>query len=159
MINVLAIFGGRSAEHDISVITAIEALNAMPFNGYRTYPAYMRDGVWYGGDKLYDLKNYTDFEPKKHKKIALIGKKLYEERRGKLKFITEVDCALLLTHGGEGEGGALQGFLEVSGIPYTSANAMECALTINKHLTKLALKNIGVHVVDGVVLKDFSINS
>ncbi|MBR2350063.1 MAG: hypothetical protein IKA77_05520 [Clostridia bacterium] len=156
MIKVLAIFGGQSTEHDISVITAIEALNSMPFSGYKTYPVYLRKGVWYGGDALYDLKNYVDFDAKIHKKLRLIGKNLYEEKRNKLKFVTEVDCALLLTHGGEGEDGALQGFLEVSGVPFTSSGVGECALTIDKYLTKLALRDAGVKVVDGLKVDDFS---
>ncbi len=154
MKKVIAIFGGDSTESDISVITAIEALNACPFRDYRVYPIFVRGGSWYSSDSMLDLKTFIDFEPKNHKKVALIGNKLYYEKRGKWKFLDDVDCALLLTHGGVGESGELQGFLEISEVPYTSSRVRESALSMDKYLLKLALKDMQIGVVKGVIVEN-----
>lgn len=150
MKKIIAIFGGDSAEHDISIITAVEALNACPYGGYKVYPVYIKNGVWYSSESMLDLKTFIDFEPKNHKKVALIGNKMYYEKRGKWKHLDDVDCALLLTHGGSGENGELQGLLEVSGVPYTSTDTLTSALAMDKYLLKLALKDMKVSVVKGV---------
>lgn len=147
---VLVIFGGNSAEHDISVITGVETLNAMPVKGFKVIPTYLREGVFYTGDCLFDIKSFIQFTSKRLTKIAISGKAVYsDDGRGKLKKLADVDCALLGTHGGDGENGALQGFLEINGIPHTSASVRESAVCMDKILTKQALSALGVRVVEG----------
>jgi D-alanine-D-alanine ligase and related ATP-grasp enzymes len=147
---VLVIFGGNSTEHDISIITGVEALNAMPVKGFKVIPIYIREGVWYTGSELYEIKNYINFFAGGLKAVKLVGKELYSVgRRGKFEKEADVDCALLATHGGDGENGTIQGFLEMNGVPHTSAGVRECAVCMDKILTKLALREIGVRVVEG----------
>ena len=159
MKKVIAIFGGESTEHDISIITAVEALNASPYVGYKVYPVYVRDGVWYSSESMLDLRTFVDFEPKNHKKVALIGNELRYLKRGKWKLIDSIDCALLLTHGGVGESGELQGFLEISGVPYTSSDVSASALTMDKYQLKLALKDIKIGVIKGVKVENSELES
>ena len=156
MKKIIAIFGCESSERDVSVISAVEALNACPYGEYKVYPAYVNGGVWYSGDSMLDINTFIDFDEKKHKKVALIGKSLYYEKRGKWKFLDAIDGALLLTHGGQGESGELQGFLEISGIPYTSCDTQSSAICMDKYLLKLALKDLKINVVKGVVVTDDS---
>lgn len=151
---VLVIFGGSSTEHDISVITGVEALNAMPARGMRAVPVYIRGGKWYTGHGLYEIKNYIHFNPAKHTRVQLAGNMLYTlGRRDKLVPYIEADCALLATHGGEGENGALQGFLEINGVPYTSTDVRASAVCMDKALTKAVLSALGVRVVPGRALR------
>lgn len=154
MKKIIAIFGCGSSEHDVSVITAIEALNACPYGEYKVYPVYVKGGEWYSSDSMLDINVFVDFDEKKHKKVALIGKNLYFNKRGKWKLLDAIDGALLLTHGGQGESGELQGFLELSGVPYTSCNVRSSVLAMDKYLLKLALKDLKVSVVKGVAVCD-----
>lgn len=155
--SIIAVFGGRSTEHDISVITAIEALYAIPESLFDVYPVYLRDGKLYGGKKLYTLKNYAPFVPQNHVELKICGGTVYKVGRFGLKALCKPYCALLLTHGGEGENGALQGFLELNGIPYTSSDVFGSALCMNKYALKTRLSAVGVPVVPGKLVKrDFS---
>lgn len=154
MKKVIAIFGGNSLEHDVSIITAVEALNSAPYSEYKIYPVYVDEGVWYSSESMLDLKTFIDFEPKNHKKVTLIGRELYFMKRGKWKYMDTVDCALLLTHGGDGECGALEGMLDIMGVPYTAPTQESCALMMDKSLLKLALKDMKVGVIKGVTIVD-----
>ncbi len=156
MKKIIAIFGCQSSEHDVSVITAVEALNACPYGEYKIYPIYVKDGVWYSSESMFDINVFIDFDEKKHKKVALIGKNLYFNKRGKWKLLDAVDGALLLTHGGQGESGELQGFLELLGVPYTSCDTQVSAVCMDKYLLKLALKDLKISVVKGAVITDTS---
>lgn len=151
--SIIAVFGGKSTEHDISVITAIEALYAIPKSLFDVYPVYMRDGKLYGGEKLYTLKNYAPFVPQNHVELKICGGTVYKIGRFGLKVLCKPYCALLLTHGGEGENGALQGFMELSGIPYTSSDVFGSALCMNKYALKTRLSAVGVPVVPGCLIK------
>jgi D-alanine-D-alanine ligase len=149
MKNILVVFGGNSSEHDISIITGVQTLNAMPVKGYNSIPAYVHDGVWYTGSAAYDIKNFVNFNPKSFTKCFLRGNDFYIEKGKKFKKTVSIDGALLCTHGGEGENGALQGFLEVQGVPHSSSGVRESAFCMDKYLTKILLKNLSVNVVDG----------
>ncbi|MFA5449787.1 MAG: D-alanine--D-alanine ligase [Clostridia bacterium] len=151
---ILVIFGGNSTEHDISVITGVETLNAMPVKGYKAIPIYIKDGVWYTGNSLYEIKKFIHFAPAAATKVGLVFKELYTlGKRGKLIKIADVDCALLATHGGSGENGALQGFLEMSGVPYTSTGVKESAICMDKVVAKSALSSLGIKVVEGYEMR------
>ena len=152
--NALVLFGGNSTEHDISVITAVEALHAMPIKGYQVIPVYIRDGGWYMGSRLFDIKFYIDFDSKGLASVCLANGKLYKKNHNRrFAEFCEVDCAVLATHGGDGENGSLQGLLELNGIPYTSCDVRASALCMEKHLTKLALNAMGVNTVEGREVK------
>ena len=60
MKNILAVFGGNSSEHDVSIMSAIEGMKAVPFVDYNVFPIYIKDGVWYYGEDLKNIKFDTE---------------------------------------------------------------------------------------------------
>ena len=136
--NVLLIYGGESVEHDISIITALQAGQNLG-EVYNVIPVYIgRNGVWQLADNLSDAKVYGNFDRRakniRHATLVM-GKPYLAIRKGKRysKFIP-VDFALLCTHGKFGEDGVLQGVLESCHIPYSSANYKSSALCMDKIL-------------------------
>ena len=142
--NILVIFGGRSVEHDISIITAMQVLRNMP-KGYNVIPVYIsQQNEWWTAENLDDTNVYFDFfhRAKKRKLCSLIsGMPLFAKvKHGHMKKHKYVDCAVVCCHGGQGEGGQLSGMLELCKIPYTSCNMVSSAICMDKELTKLVLE-------------------
>lgn len=154
MKNVLVIFGGRSVEHDISVITAMQVLSNLP-SGYNFIPVYIdKDNKWWQADNLNKPEVYIDFfhNAKNRRACTLIcgENRFYEVKHGKFKKSTFIDCALLCCHGGEGEGGALQGLLQQCGIPFTCPDYRSSVLCMDKVLSKLVLNQNSIKTVEFV---------
>ncbi|MDR3264297.1 MAG: D-alanine--D-alanine ligase [Clostridiales bacterium] len=135
--NILVIFGGKSCEHDISVITALQALKNADREKYDIFPLYIKDGM-YTGKALEDLKTYADFDGAKKalKKAEFVNGGIRFFKCPSFKKYVKADCALICCHGGVGENGQLQGLLEFYGIPYTSAGTAAAAVFMDKTLTK-----------------------
>ncbi len=153
MITCALIYGFDSPEHDVSVMTALEIIRNAPSIGVRLKPIYARDGHFYGGDELTEVAAYTPFDRTAHREVLISGGKLWQIKRGKAKIECDLDVALIAAHGGEGENGALQGFLEIAGIPYFSTGVFGSALGMNKAATKTLLSAKGVPVSEWVTLK------
>lgn len=159
MINIGVFFGGTSVEHEVSVITAHQAIAQLQkYDGYKVVPIYIsKANHWYTGDYLLEidhfrdlgavLKNSTRVSMIKADKCALLIKNPLEKwGRG---IISEIDIAFPIIHGTGGEDGNLQGFLEHMEIPYVGSNVLSAALTMDKVASKFYLQNSGVNVVDG----------
>lgn len=154
MKNILVVFGGDSSESEVSVMSAIEGMEAIPFVDYKVFPAYVKNGKWYTGEELKSVKTYLNFNEKKAQRITLIGKDLYFLKGKRWKYLSTMDCALLFTHGGNGENGVLQGYLEMQGLPYTSSGVYGSALTMDKWATKTLAKECGIDVVKGMLISN-----
>ena len=144
MLNVAVFFGGRSCEHDVSVITGVQTMANLCAVKYKTTPIYMKDGAFYTGERLKDVSFFEKPNMKKCTKLWLIDGAFYS--RVKNVFVKKFtpDVALVCCHGGEGENGVLQGLLEYNGIPYTSAGVLQSSLCMDKVLSK--------QLVDGLML-------
>lgn len=144
MLNVAVFFGGRSCEHDVSVITGVQTMANLCDAKYKTTPIYMKDGAFYTGERLKDVSFFEKPNMKKCTKLWLIDGAFYS--RVKNVFVKKFtpDVALVCCHGGEGENGVLQGLLEYNGIPYTSAGVLQSSLCMDKVLSK--------QLVDGLML-------
>lgn len=145
--NIGVFFGGKSPEHDISIITGqliISELKKM--GGYKVVPVYLgKDGNWYIDEQLGVLKFFSE----KDKTEALKKFNKYyidlEESKGKIVFKKKglgggtvgIDLAFPAFHGENGEDGTIQGLFEVFGIPYAGCDVISSAITIDKILTKL----------------------
>ena len=134
------IFGGRSCEHEVSVISALQLSRFVDLNKYDLYPIYInKSGEWFWGDGLLELNNFREpimfSKPGIYERVTLDitsrsgaltvmqnGKGLFG--KPKIKIITRLDCAVLVMHGLHGEDGSLQGFLELADIPYTSTGVV-----------------------------------
>ena len=124
-------FGGRSAEADVSILTAMQVFGAIDYDKYDVVPVYM-DGAWWTGNDLLDVGAFRPFESRHHTEVALVGDRLVRVKGKRTKEIGKIDCALICCHGGEGEDGSLQGLLEVHGVPYTSSAVEGSAICMNK---------------------------
>jgi D-alanine-D-alanine ligase len=149
------IFGGRSVEHEVSVITAYQALNALNRQKYEPIPIYIaRDNVWYVGQKLTDISFFRTERPSMQQLTRVFPSP--DASRGKLNLIEakssgfskpkiiEIDCVIPATHGTFGEDGCLQGLLEYAGVPYAGSDVHASAIGMDKLLTKAVLKSEGL---------------
>ena len=118
-------FGGRSTEHEISVISANQAINAIDKTKYNVIPVYVtKEGRWFTGDALLDLKNYRDM-----KAIEMMAEEVYMRPvfgdynlyytkpkgfMGKKNVAATIDVVIPVFHGANGEDGTFQGILRLS---------------------------------------------
>lgn len=114
---VALIFGGRSLESDISVITAMQALAVLKELEYEVEPFYLCDGDFYMKD-VDRIDAFTPFCKEKHLKTVLVDGSFCSVRKNRLKREFRPDAAFICCHGGEGENGVLQGLLDFNGVAY-----------------------------------------
>lgn len=142
---VAVIFGGKSVEHDISIITAMQVLSKLP-KDYIAFPIYItQEERFVTADNIDKAETFLDFN-KKVKNLRDVSfdfkrKCFIVMKNNKVKENVKVDCALLCNHGYGGEDGSLQGFLQLAQIPYSSSSISSSALTMDKTLTKIMLKD------------------
>ncbi len=132
---VALIFGGRSIESDISVITAMQVLKHIDTAEYSVEPVFMYDGDFYVRG-LFKLDDFKQFNPTLHSKALLYRGAFYTLKRDSLSRYFKPDIALVCCHGGEGENGTLQAVLEYNSIPYTSTGILGSAAGMDKAISK-----------------------
>ncbi len=148
------IFGGRSVEHEVSIITAIQAINKIDLVKYEVVPIYIaKDGRWYTGKMLLDIDIYSDMELLRRyaKEVVLYnrdGRFILQNKKGFLRrIITEIDMAFPIMHGTNGEDGTLQGYLDTIGIPYAESGVYSSVVGQDKIFMKQIFKESGVNIV------------
>ena len=153
--NLAVTFGGRTVEHDISIISANQLMANADKSKYNIVPIYIdRDGKWYTGEKLLDMAVFSSFDPgaKGIKRVFLSGAAdatLYEYGK-KQKEICRIDVVIPAMHGLHGEDGTIQGLFELSDIPYSSAGVTGSAVCMDKIVMKSALGGFGFPVLDSL---------
>ena len=134
--NLAVFFGGRSCEHDISIITAMQTLAHIDREKYKVYPIYItRTGEWCLAENLTLPDQFKDFKPRRSVHVKPAKPTLFASSFP-YKKIAHLDCAIICCHGMNGEDGTLQGVLELSNIPYTSSGVVGSALTMDKVFMK-----------------------
>lgn len=152
-IRVGVLFGGVSVEHEISIISAVQAMQSMDTNKYEIIPIYMaKDRTWYTGKMLMDVEVYKDFEDLKKyaTKINLINKegKFCLQSTGLFKrVVDEIDIAFPIVHGANVEDGTLQGYLDTIGVPYVGSSVLGSALGQDKVVMKQIFEAVGLPIV------------
>ncbi len=148
------IFGGMSVEHEVSIITAIQAMNNIDVKKYDIIPIYIdKNGVWYSGAMLRDIKIYNDMDLlRRYAKEVVLYKRdnefVLQSKRGLLRRdVNTLDLVFPIMHGTYGEDGNLQGFLETVGIPYCEADTYAAVVGQDKVFMKQIWKAEGVPVV------------
>lgn len=146
MKNIAVFYGGKSTEHDISIITAIQVMNNLD-KKYKIVPIYCYLDGFFTSNVALDISQYVDFDIKKWQKVIFDN--------GKMRYLTlkkpvKIDCAVLCTHGGSGENGGLQGYLDMVNIPYTSSKVLSSSICMDKVMSKMYFKAIGLDIVDFV---------
>ena len=141
------LFGGRSYEHDISIITAAQVAAVLKDKA-ELYPIYAKDGEFFLIKKELKIEDFAKGKIKK-KKLSF-GKR---KGRGVLKFDWKSvvpDCVICCCHGGEGEDGHFSAMLECFDIPHTASGLLPSALTMDKRLTKEFCAQFGFATAKGV---------
>jgi D-alanine-D-alanine ligase len=163
---IAVIFGGRSVEHDVSVLTGLQFLEALDPGKYTGLPIYVDPlGQWWTGDAL-KKRSYYPLNDSKQKALTEVKlelatnavgrpsltsfkKGLMGEKRETISF----DLMVPAIHGSNGEDGTLQGLLEFANIPYAGCRALGSAATMNKLFTKQHARLININVLDEVILE------
>lgn len=146
MLNIGVFFGGKSPEHDVSIITGEFIISGLKKLGFNVIPVYLsKIGEWHIGAELGSLKFFhqADFKDqlKKFNKYSLDlkksqGKMIFKSKAIMGKTIT-VDLAFPAFHGQNGEDGTIQGLLEIINLPYVGCDVASSAVAMDKILTKL----------------------
>ncbi len=148
---VALIFGGRSLESDISVITAVQTYAHLDERLYDVEPVYLFDGDFYM-DKMSTLKAFTPFIVTEHTKVLLYTGGFYTTTKKGIKAHFKPDVALICCHGGEGENGILQALMQYYRIPHTSAGVLQSAVCMDKVVSKELFENMLLNVVANLVV-------
>lgn len=155
------IFGGRTVEHDVSVVTGHQVMRALlNHDAYDVMPIYIdRSGKWFTGAPLMDLKNYTAnltdlmgiqevaFSPSTQHKGMIVNPGSGFLRKSRVQ---ELDIVFPAIHGTHGEDGTLQGLFELADIPYVGCGVMASAIANDKIMTKIVMRQYQIPVIDGV---------
>lgn len=163
--NVAVVFGGRTAEHEVSVISAHQAMDALAAGGHEIVPIYVtKDGTWLSSPAFFDIALYRD--PVVFERVVAEASRvvlqpgvrtggLYVEAKGGVFSKSRldelpVDVVLPAIHGSFGEDGALQGLLEWTDLPYIGCGVEASAVGMSKIATKKLCQSIGISVLPSV---------
>lgn len=146
MKNIAIIFGGGSCENDVSIITGIQAFNNIDKQKYKVYAIYLTDNKFYLINKP-TVEHFVSNTKKIGEQVVFCANKLCCVNKKSIKNLAQIDCALLCTHGGIGENGSLQGYLEVCGIPYTCGSVEVSSIGMSKTLSKIMFESLGICVL------------
>ena len=160
-IKIGVFFGGCSVEHDVSIITAVQAMEHINKDKYEVVPVYIdKDRVFYTGNILKDIETYKDFKSYKKylKKVTLVQK---DEEFALVTYdslfkrtIATIDVAFPIVHGKGVEDGSIAGYFDSIGIPYVGPKVLGAALGQDKVVQKQVLKAEGVNIVDYIWFYD-----
>lgn len=151
-------FGGRSVEHEVSVISALQAYKHLDKSKYEVIPIYIdKTGHFFSHPKFLDIKNYTDVNALLFSATQLVpanrsGHGGYLEQ-GLFKKFKPIDVAFPIFHGSFGEDGAIQGLFEMYAVPYVGLNVTGSALAMDKALSKAFFKSLDLPIGKYVEVK------
>jgi D-alanine-D-alanine ligase len=154
------IFGGRSVEHDVSIVTGHQIMRAFDPEEYEVVPVYIdRDGKWFTGEPLMNIKNYTNELVSYKGVISVILSPTVQHHglilnplSGRLSKseVKRLDVVFPAIHGSHGEDGTLQGLFELADIPYVGCGVLASAMCNDKIIAKTVLRQHDIPVLDEV---------
>lgn len=156
---IALIFGGKSTEHEVSIITGLQTYNAFDKEKYSVIPVYItKRQEFYVGGAIGKIEEYSDIPAllKKSKRVIFLnGGGIFEHKSGRFgrKPLATADLAFLAVHGTNVEDGALQGYFQTLGLPYTGCDILSSAVGMDKAFMKAVLKQAGVPVLDCVKVR------
>ena len=157
------IFGSRSCEREVAIISAVQLMNNVNTEKYDVIPVYISEqSVWYTGSALREIATYQRFSPdmKGVEQVSLDmaagSGALLATRPGKGLFarpeqvvVARLDVCVVVMHGLHGEDGTLQGMLELANLPYTSTGVAGSAIGMDKIMMKQFFKGADLPVLPG----------
>lgn len=153
------VYGGPSVEHEISVISAVQAMHAADEQKYEVVPVYIsKEGLWYTGEALLDMAAYANLPAllqrcrRVHMPADRGAHKLIAKGKGLFAKDAELplDVVLPVMHGAHGEDGCMQGFWELLNIPYAGPGVLAAAVGMDKIMMKDVLAANGLPVLPGL---------
>lgn len=154
-------------EHEISVISALQAINAFNKDKYEVIPVYIsKQGKWFTGSELLNITNYKDMKGLEEKCEEVYMRPVFGDYRlyrtntksglfgRKDPVVSDLHVAFPVLHGSHGEDGMFQGVLETIGIPFVGCDTLASANGMDKITMKMILRESGIPVVDFVWFTD-----
>ena len=151
-------FGSRSCEHEVSIISAVQLMRAADRQIYDVIPIYIsKKGEWFTGDALLEISAYTPFDESRKGVVRVNlditagsgaltrlehGKGLLGKDREVI--VARLDCVIPVFHGMHGEDGTIQGLFQLSGIPFVGCDTLASAVCMDKAVTNILLEAAGI---------------
>jgi D-alanine-D-alanine ligase len=157
------IFGGRSGEHEVSLMSARSVLNALDKSKYEIVTiGISHEGHWYAGQGI--LEALASEALQGFARVAVLGEpgecNLYRWSAGSpLEVLGRLDAVLPLLHGTFGEDGTIQGLFEMAEVPYVGAGVLASSVAMDKGLFKMLMQAHGIPTVESVVVLSSEISS
>ena len=157
---IALLFGGRSVEHEVSVISGIQAYMNIDRDKYDVTPVYMtKAGLFYVGDDIGKIESYRNIPSLLNRSVQVIWVneggtvmlRQYPARKLGHSYEQIVDIVFPVVHGTNVEDGALQGFFKTIGATFVGCDVLASAVGMDKYVTKTVLKEVGVPVLDGCI--------
>lgn len=153
-IRVGLIFGGRSGEHEVSLMSARSVMEALDAERYEVVPVGItRSGQWLAGDALEALTTGTAHATRPATLLpdpessALMHLERHSMRPASLSEVSQLDVVLPILHGPYGEDGTVQGLLELAGLPYVGAGVVGSAVGMDKAIFKHVMEANGIPIL------------
>ena len=168
-ITVGVVLGGVAPEHEVSIISALQAAAALDRDRYDPMPLYIaKDGTWYTGEHLLEVEAYRDLDALREEAVPLALQPgpsgtlecIEVRERGVIGYLARpprrftVDVVMPGLHGGPGEDGSVQGLCEAFNVPYTGSGVFGSAIGMDKVLSKRLCQQAGIPVVDFVAVRE-----
>ncbi len=157
---VALIFGGKSVEHEISVISALQAEQSLDKEKYDVLPVYIsKSGEMYCGERIGDIEAYKDIKTLLSESFRVTfaridGRPAVIRTAPKMfqkPLVSYIDVALPVVHGTNVEDGTLAGYLNMIGVPFAGCDVLSAALSMDKYAMKLIFRESGIPVLDCLV--------
>lgn len=156
-IKTAVLFGGKSVEHEISIISAVQAMRSMDRNKYDIIPVYItKSNEMYTGECMTRIEEYSNLKSLlaksrrvtfvidgKRTKLVKCDPKLFEK-----KLVSEIDLAFPIVHGTNCEDGTLHGYLKMMNLPLVGCDVTASAVGMDKYFMKTVFKDNGIPVLD-----------
>ncbi|HLZ07381.1 MAG TPA: D-alanine--D-alanine ligase, partial [Chloroflexota bacterium] len=164
-LRVGVLYGSRSVEHEVSVITAMQVMSALDADRYDVVPLYLtKSGQWLSGNALRRLDVYQRLDDRNHRlthaslaPVPSRGSLQVSERGRLLPFGSpakiEIDVAFPCFHGTFGEDGTIQGLLELADVPYVGSGVLASAVGMDKITMKAVFRSAGLPILDCQVVR------
>ncbi|GHV34168.1 D-alanine--D-alanine ligase [Synergistales bacterium] len=156
-ISVGVFFGGASVEHEVSIISAMQAINNFDRIKYDVFPVYIsKDWKMYIGNSLSEIRAYRDIPSllKKSLRVTAVREKgrvllmRYPIKKFRSNIVRTIDVAFPVGHGTSMEDGVLQGYLKSLSLPFVGCDVTASAVGMDKYITKVLLRDAGLPVLD-----------
>ena len=151
MRKVAVLFGGKSCENEISVLTGIFVMNVLDREKYTVIPVYVHtDGEMYTSPKMTDLQVFREKKFDNFQRIFFYHGGMYalNLQKNKIKRLARIDVALNCCHGGLGEGGGVSAIMAWHGIPLASPDLTASGVFMDKSMTKIVMRALNIPTLD-----------